>query len=125
MLTNVKEINRDNLLNEIAAMVPQGYRFVTMTCTDCGDFFDIIYSFDKDYQLHNLRLKLQKGQKLPSISDIIFAAVIIENEIKDLFGLQVKGLALDYEGKLVLADGGPVAPFRKPDEIKAPPVSEN
>jgi NADH:ubiquinone oxidoreductase subunit C len=118
MLSNEREINRENLLNEIAAMIPKGFRFATMTCIDVGDSFEILYHFDKDYQLHTLRLKLHKGQKLPSISDIIFAAVIVENEMKDLFGIQIKGLALDYEGKLMLAESAPVAPLRKPEVHK-------
>jgi ech hydrogenase subunit D len=113
MLSNTREITRDTLLNEIAAMLPQGYRFVTITCIDAGESFEILYHFDKDYQLTTLRLMLLKGQKLPSISDIIFAAVIVENEMKDLFGIQIKGLALDYEGTLVLAEGGPKAPLTK------------
>jgi len=114
MLTNVKEISRDTLLNEVAAMMPQGYRFVTMTCVDCGEYHDIMYHFDKDYVLSTLRLKLLKGQKLPSISDIIFAAIIVENEIHDLFGIPVKGLALNYEGRFLLTEDAPLAPFNKP-----------
>ena len=119
MLSNTRDITRDTLLNEIAAMLPQGYRFVTITCLDKGDAFEILYHFDKDYQLTTLRLNLAKGQKLPSISDIIFAAVIVENEMKDLFGIHIKGLALDYEGKLVLAEGGPTAPLVKKQEPAA------
>ena len=47
---------------------------------------------------------------MPSISSIYFSAVIVENEIKDLFGVPVKGLVLDYGGKMMLAEGAPVAP---------------
>jgi len=113
MLTNVKEVNRDNLLNEVAPMLPRGFRFVTLTCVDFGDYHEIMYHFDKDYELTTLKLKLLKGQKLPSISDIIFAAIIVENEIHDLFGIKVKGLALDYEGRLLLTEDAPKAPFNK------------
>jgi len=115
MLTNLKEINRDNLLNEIAPMGPRGYRFVTITCVDCGDHFEIMYHFDKDYELTTLRLNLAKGQKLPSISDIIPAAVLVENEIRDLFGIEVKGLILDYEGRFMLSEDAPQAPFTVKD----------
>jgi membrane-associated HD superfamily phosphohydrolase len=71
-----------------------------------------------DYQLTTLRLSLLKGQKLPSISDIIFAAVIVENEMKDLFGIQIKGLALDYEGRLVLSENAPASPLLKKPKVE-------
>ena len=110
MLKNLKEITRESLLNEVASRIPQGYRFVTMTCTDCGDAFDVLYHFDKGYELQNLRLSLKKGEDLPSISHMIFAALVIENEIKDLFGINVTGLAIDYGGRFLLSEGAPVAP---------------
>jgi NADH:ubiquinone oxidoreductase subunit C len=114
MLPNTKEIVVENLLAEVGAIVPQGYRFVTMTCVDVGEQFDIIYHFDKNYNLYNLRLKLAKGGSLPSISPIFFAALLVENEIKDLFGVNVTGLAIDYEGRFLLSEGAPVAPQSKP-----------
>ena len=114
MLKNTKDITPDVLLAEVSMMMPHGFRFVTVTCVDLGDTFDLIYHFDKDYELSNLRLKLPKGQELPSISHIYFAAVIVENEIKDLFGVQVTGMAIDYEGRFLLAEGAPRAPQSKP-----------
>ncbi len=113
MLPNQKEITRDELLEAVAGKLPQGYRFVTLTCLDAGDAFDVIYHFDRDYQLSHLRLRLPKGQTLPSISSMVFSAVIVENEIKDLFGIEVTGMKLDYGGKLLLAEGAPNAPMLK------------
>ena len=36
---------------------------------------------------------------LPSISSIYLCAVLYENEIHDLFGVQVAGIAIDFKGK--------------------------
>lgn len=113
MIGIVTEVTTATLLHEVAAKHPQGYRFVTMTCTDLGDSLDIMYHFDKDYRLESLRLRLPKGQELPSISMIYFAAAVVENEIKDLFGLPIKGLVIDYEGRFLLAEGAPKAPQSK------------
>lgn len=110
MLKNEVAVTRDTVLDAVSAKIPQGFRFVTMTCVDCGDAFDIIYHFDKDYVLHNIRLKLAKGETLRSISGVCFAAAIVENEIKDLFGINVDGLVLDYEGRFMLAQDAPHAP---------------
>ena len=114
MLTNTVEVTRDTLLQEVANKRHQGFRFVTVTCTDLGDKFDIIYHFDKDYVLHNVRLALAKDAALPSASGIFFAAVVVENELKDLFGINVTDLAIDYGGRFMLSEGAPVAPQRKP-----------
>ncbi|MDD3926534.1 MAG: NADH-quinone oxidoreductase subunit C, partial [bacterium] len=105
------EISLDNLLQEVSGKHRQGYRFVTMTCTDVGDGYDILYHFDKDYELFNLRLYLKKGEELLSISSVFFAALLAENEIKDLFGIPVRDLAIDYGGRFLLTEDAPVAPM--------------
>ena len=113
MLTNVTEVTVAGLLGAVAVKPALGCRFVTMTCTDLGEAHDILYHFDKNYVLENLRLRLPKGQALPSISKIYFAAALVENEIKDLFGIPVQGLAIDFEGRFLLSEGAPAAPFNK------------
>ena len=113
MLTNVKEIALDQLKNEVWAMRRDGYRLVTVTCTDLGEAHDLIYHFDKQYELRHLRLSLPKGQSLPSITSVFFCAVLAENEIKDFFGLEVTDLPIDYQGRFLLSDGAPKAPMSK------------
>ncbi|MEI6149091.1 MAG: NADH-quinone oxidoreductase subunit C [bacterium] len=113
MLDNVTEISMDQLAVEVWKAKQDKYRFVTMTCCDLMDAHDILYHFDKQYVLKHLRLRLPKGTALPSISTIFFAAVLVENEIKDLFGIEVTGLTIDYKGRFMLSDGAPVAPMNK------------
>jgi Ni,Fe-hydrogenase III component G len=113
MLTDVKEIEIEHLHKEVWQLKSDGYRFVTMTCTDLGDAHDILYHFDLHYALKHLRLKLPRGVSLPSISSQFFAAVLVENEMKDLFGIEVSGLAVDFKGRFMLSDGAPVAPLNK------------
>ena len=111
MINNVENITVDCLLDKVASKLPMGFRFVTMTCVDCGEHFDILYHFDKNYELSNFRLSLKKGEPLPSISGLIFAALVVENEIQDLFGIKVNGLALDYEGRFLLTETAPERPL--------------
>ncbi len=124
MLQNCKDVTRENLLTEVASRLPLGYRFVTMTCVDLGDAFDVLYHFDKNYELSTLRLRLPKGETLPSVSGLVFAAVLVENEIKDLFGIAVTGLAIDYQGHFILADGAPTAPLLKNPPPPTAPAAE-
>ena len=113
MLSRTTEISLDSVLREVSAMLPQGYRFVTMTCVDAGEVFDIYYHFDKDYELTNFLLRAPKGTELPSVSGVFFAAALAENEIRDLFGVTFRGLAVNYGGRFMLAEGAPATPLVK------------
>ena len=58
---------------------------------------------------------MPKGTVIPSISGIYFAALLVENENRDLFGLEYEGLVLDFNRTLYLEEAGDpiVAPFCK------------
>ena len=101
----------ENQLEKIGALLNHGYRFVTMTVVDKGEEFDIFYHFDLEYELHTCKLELKKGVSLPSISKVCFAAVVVENEIQDLFGITVTDLVIDYEKHFILAPDAPAQPF--------------
>lgn len=83
---------------EVQALKNAGQRLLTMTSVDLGESFDLLYHFDLDLRMTHLRLTVPKGESVPSISGIYFAALVIENEIQDLFGIKFEGLALDFGG---------------------------
>jgi Ni,Fe-hydrogenase III component G len=113
MLNDVIPVELPAIPAEVWKLKMDGYRFVTMTCLDVGTAHEVIYHFDKNYQLKHLRATLPKGQVLPSITGVFFAAVLVENEIKDLFGVEFSGLVIDFKGRFILSDGAPVAPLNK------------
>lgn len=113
MLENVSVISLDQILSEVLMLKQDGYRFVTMTCCDEGAVHDVLYHFDKNYALKHLRVKVPKGTALPSISAVFFAALLVENEMKDLLGVEVNGLLIDFQGHFMLADGAPKTPLNK------------
>lgn len=117
-MIEAKDITLDNLLDEAKKYHDGGYRLVTTTCVDLDDKFDIIYHFDKNLKLENLRLTIDKGTALPSISSIYFCAVLPENEMQDMFGIKVDGLAVDYGGKLLLGDDSPLSPMAHIEVVK-------
>ena len=111
---DVITIGLDQVVGACAQKKAEGYRFVTMTCTaQDPDTVDILYHFDKDYELEHLRLTVSRHAPLPSISDVYFAAFLVENELQDLFGLRFRGLALDYNQTLYLDQEVAMAPFCK------------
>jgi ech hydrogenase subunit D len=113
MLQNLREIELAELAENVYRMKQDGFRFVTITCTDTGPSLDLLYQFDQGYALHNLRVTVPKGKTVPSMSNIYFAAVLVENEIQDLFGLKFFNLAIDFQGRFLLSEHAPKAPFAK------------
>ncbi len=90
------------LLAEVGGLKAQGFRLVTLTSVELDETdMEIVYHFDRDLALKNLRLRVAKGGQLPSISGLFFAAFLVENEIRDQFALTFEGLVLDYQGRLL------------------------
>jgi ech hydrogenase subunit D len=75
-----------------------GCRLVQIGCTKIGDDFEIIYVYDKDYQLTNYRITVKQDDEIPSISAVYFGAFVYENEIHDLYGIHVTGINIDFKG---------------------------
>lgn len=81
-----------------------GRRLVQICCTK-GDGFELIYSFDnntdKQHGLENLHLHLDNdGIEVESVSDLFGFAFLYENEIKELFGIKIVNITLDFGGNL-------------------------
>lgn len=112
-LANVETVAVADLLGKVRALAEKKMRFVTLTCQDQGDQIEVFYHFDKELELYNLRVLVDKGEEVPSISGIYLCAFLVENEAKEMFGLNVTDLALDYKGRLLLAEGGPKLPMLK------------
>ena len=114
MIENLTEISKDQLLGGVQNMIYEGYRFITVTCVDMGDgSFEVTYHFDKDLEMKHLRLKVKKDDEVPSISKIYFSALLVENEMKELFGLNVTNILIDYGGHLLLSDDDLESPMAK------------
>jgi ech hydrogenase subunit D len=111
MTTKIQTIEKALLLEEVQTLKNKGYRFVTLSSVHCDDRFDVLYHFDRDLEMKHFRICLPKGESLPSISGIYLAAFMVENEIKDGFGIDFKGLAIDFEGHFMLADDVQKHPF--------------
>ena len=102
------------LVAKVTQLKNDGWRLVTFTSVELNETdMEVLYHFDKDLKLTNLRVPVKKGGTLPSVSGVLFAAFLIENEIRDQFGLVFEGLVLDFGGKLYLDDEAERTPFCK------------
>lgn len=107
---NIMEVRVDELVDKAVLMKGQGYRLVQISCT-YKEKFEITYSFDKNYHMENFRIHIDKETEILSISHIFFSAFLYENEMKDLFGVRIKDISIDYNGALYrVAQKTPFAP---------------
>jgi len=114
-----QSVGNDNLKAEIRRLKSEGYRLVTMTCVDLDEeTVDLIYSFDKGMQMVHLRMQQSKSAPAPSISDVLFGAFLVENEIQDQFGICFDGLVLNFENYLYLEEEVARTPFCKYSVIR-------
>ena len=112
-IENLEHIPVSDLLPQVRALRERGARLITLTCLDVGGAFEVIYHFDIDLRMSHLSVQVPAGQRLPSITGEYFCAFLVENEISDLFGLQIDGLPVDYRRRLVLTEDGPSRPLLK------------
>lgn len=99
MEQQIIKISSSELLSETIKLKNNGYRLVAISCTS-KDNIELSYSFDKDYDFINLRLNIEEDVEIESISLIYPYAFLYENEIKELFGVKINNIALDYKDTL-------------------------
>lgn len=101
-----------------------GWRFVQLMAVNTEEGIDLIYSFMKDGVLQNNKIEhVTKNDAVPSISDDFFAAFVFENEVHDLFGVDIRDIAIDFGGNFyALAQSEPmtiISPAQKAAREKA------
>jgi Respiratory-chain NADH dehydrogenase, 30 Kd subunit len=62
--------------------------------------FEIAWGFVKDGNFETIREQIHAGDTVPSISEFFGAAFLYENEIRELFGINVTGIGVDLRGQL-------------------------
>ncbi|MFH0880853.1 MAG: NADH-quinone oxidoreductase subunit C [Lentisphaerota bacterium] len=93
------QLDKAALLPKVAELFAQKYRLVQISCTMTPEAFELTYSFDLQQKLLNLRLLQPKPDlELPSITSIYSCAFTYENELHDLFGLNVRDIGVDFKG---------------------------
>lgn len=92
------------LLGKAGDLREKGFRLVQIQCTRLDEKafgsrnLELLYIFEHDGQLESMRLRLEQGEEIPSISSVFPAAFLYENEIHDLFGVPVQKMSIDYQG---------------------------
>ena len=93
----------DQLRREAAVLKADGWRFIQTHAVNTDDGVDLYYSFMdmRDFHIVNYRVAgVKKGTAVPSITDIFLAAFVFENEARELFGVDMRDIAIDFQGAM-------------------------
>ena len=97
---NLEIITSDILLDRVRRLREKGYRLVQIGATRLPEQVELTYTLDLNGQLLNLRFYVPgDAARIPSISSIYGCVVLYENELQDLFNIQVEGMAVDFQGQ--------------------------
>ncbi len=113
------------LLPGVMKYKKEGYRLSQACAAYIDDKFELSYSFanDSTYEYKTLRVVIDTDFEVPSITEIMPTAVFYENEMKELFGVKIKMISLDYNDKLYrIKVDQPLGPDK--DEKKAETTTE-
>jgi ech hydrogenase subunit D len=111
MLENLVVIDKEDIREAVNNKKLYGNRFVAVACEKEGEYYELTYHFDNNYELSHIRILIKPEDVIKSISSIYPSALLIENEYKDLYGFEFEGLLIDYKGNLLLAENSPKTPM--------------
>ena len=98
----IVEITPEELLENAVAMKKNGLRLSQICCAYANEKLELSYSFadDTTYDYINLRIVIDKTTPVCSITELYPYAFLYENEMKELFGVNILMLNVDYDSKL-------------------------
>ena len=101
MTTEFIPLELDQLRREAAVLKADGWRFIQTHAVYTDDGVDLYYSFMKDGHAANYWIKgIRKDMPVPSITDLFLAAFVFENEARELFGVDMRDIAIDFAGAM-------------------------
>jgi len=103
MIGTIQDVTLDTVVGEVMNMKNDGQRLVTFSTYQAGEGkIGILYHFDKNLESTHLRLVADMDKPVPSVSGVYFAALLVENEIRDQWDVTFDGLVLDFNRTLLL-----------------------
>lgn len=107
----ITEVTKDELYKIMEQKYNDGYRLAQILSVAYEGYNEVTYSVAKEYEMENYKINLPIDEEIKSFSDIFPAATLYENEIKELWGVKIVGMALDYHNKFYRIEKE--TPFKK------------
>lgn len=112
----IKNISAAELMPSVLANKQRGMRLTQICSTRLEDGYEVFYSFTDGYDMETLQVTVATDEAVPSISSVYAPAFLYENEVKELFGVNIQMISLDFQNKLYRIDAE--APFKTRGEDK-------
>lgn len=98
----LQEIPVELLLDETVKFKHMNYRLSQACSVYVDGHYELSYSFAglEEYGYTTLRIIVDKETEVPSITALYPYAFLYENEMKELFGVNIQRINLDYDNKL-------------------------
>jgi Ni,Fe-hydrogenase III component G len=100
-------MDRTAFLARVEALHADGWRLALINATTVindpeaeAGAFDVSWSFARDNLVEHIRQRILPGEEVPSISPSFGAAFLYENEMRELFGINMTGIEVDLQGQL-------------------------
>lgn len=109
-----RSIPLDKLIDTCKERKDEGYRLAQLCPKlERDDSITLIYTFIKESEMINYKVSgIKKGvTEVPSVTELFIAAFVFENEAHDLFGVNVVGNLIDFQGKFYSFAEGVEAPM--------------
>lgn len=111
-------MDRADLLEQVGRYQRDGWRLAIINATSLlpaegleHGAFDLSWSFAKGTRFEHIVERVMPGEEVPSISALFGGAFLYENEIRELFGVNMTGIVVDLRGQLYkTADRVPFSP---------------
>jgi ech hydrogenase subunit D len=94
-------------LEQVRTLEREGFRLLMINATALRpapgvpeSACEVLWSFEQGGALRHLREQVTPADPVPSVSGIYPFAYLYENELRELFGLDVTGLNVDFKGQL-------------------------
>lgn len=100
MENEFRTVAGETIVDEAQKIAGDKYRLIQICATKLGEKYQLLYTFGKDYDMINLKVDIDPGVSIASITHIFPCAFLYENEIHDLFGIDVTQINIDFHGGL-------------------------
>lgn len=95
----IEELDIPKLYTVMLEKQRLGYRLTQICATAFEGYNELIYSVSNNYELENYKITVPIDTEINSISDFFPSAMLYENEMKELFGVNIKSINPDCNNK--------------------------
>ncbi|MBE5860966.1 MAG: NADH-quinone oxidoreductase subunit C [Butyrivibrio sp.] len=98
MNAEFKIVKAEEIIDEAQKLLYDGFHLMQQCATRTEGGYELVYTFGKALDVTQLKIVLAEDQSINSISSVFPCAFLYENEMHDLFGVDIKMISLDYKG---------------------------